>query len=104
MYQVQRISGNFIDIMIFQKQQDAHDLLMSLFEQLEEEATKKKKESLVQMVFGGKICSSGTLLEITFMIIVQCLTCYKVSRSFDPFNNLTLNISFSSKSREYILD
>lgn len=35
---------------------------MNLFELLENEANKKKKEPIVSMVFGGEMCSSGMLI------------------------------------------
>jgi len=43
------------------QQQDAHDLLMMMFDNLDKEAAKKKKKPLWEYVFGGKTLSSGNL-------------------------------------------
>ncbi|CAI2382727.1 unnamed protein product [Moneuplotes crassus] len=67
------------------QQQDAHDLLMMLIENLDKEALKKKKKPIMEHVFGGKM-----------LTCVLCLTCNQVSRTISQYNNLMLEIAFST--------
>lgn len=48
------------------QQQDAHDLLMMLMENLDKEAYKKKKKPYMEHCFGGKMLTSGKFFNSSY--------------------------------------
>ena len=64
-------------------QQDSHEVLINLLDVMDTEATKKKKRSIVDKVFGGTFCNS-----------VLCLSCKNVSRTVQRFTDIILDINF----------
>ncbi|KAF2072088.1 hypothetical protein CYY_006587 [Polysphondylium violaceum] len=75
------------------KQQDSHELLRYLLDGLiseEQNATKKRKEpTYIDKVFGGKLIS-----------IITCFHCGYVSKTFEPFLDLSLPISSEKSSNK----
>ena len=75
-------------------QQDSHELLINLLDLLDSEATKKKKRSIVDKVFGG-----------TFFFLFLCLTCKKISSTVQRFTDVILDLNFQQghekKNQQY---
>ena len=65
------------------QQHDAHELLINLLDELDTEAVKKKKKSIVDKAFGG-----------TMMNSVLCLTCKNTSRTVQRFTDVLVDINF----------
>ncbi len=75
------------------EQQDAHDLLTNFLDLLDSEQQKRGcqndlDKTVIQHVFGSKVCSS-----------VLCLKCKRVSRTIDPTDGVMLEVSFNRKER-----
>ena len=90
-----QLSGNNSRFRGYQ-QQDAHDLLMMLLENLDKEAIKKKEKPISEHVFGGKMLTSSKSFILS--LIVLCLTCNQESRVISPYNNLMLEILFKESN------
>eukprot|EP00347_Sterkiella_histriomuscorum_P024359 403331397 len=84
------------------QQQDAHDLLLNMFDMLQNEhdnELKRSKEekmrgiqkSLVEEVFGGY-----------FLNTVLCLECQRVSRTREPALDISLTISFKNQNNQFM--
>jgi len=70
------------------QQQDSHEFLITFFDFLTnewEKAYKKKNFSIVHDVFGGLNVNQ-----------VMCLDCKRISRTIDPFIDISLPISFKA--------